>query len=191
MIFAYRNCPFGPYIAETVDEVKAILEIARDRIEKMIHKEEKSNTNSYIPRSAVAAAESTLGPEMTQRIRQSFNKNVMRKRTAKIRRNTQKRSEVIKIDPVTKELIHPNGERKQQSDVGTSGEKEIEQSPGFEFVDVGEVETEPDANDNEIFHVEAKLNEDSDEIIKVFHKEKRKRKSSPKLKKYKSKWCKN
>ena len=107
--FNYESVPFGPYEVETDEEVRAVIAVAKERAEE---KENRFNDKRVVPSTAATTAKFTLGAELTNRIRKDFNSDQMKLRSGGKKRTYPKRSQIIKIDPVTKELILPNGERR-------------------------------------------------------------------------------
>ena len=107
--FNYESVPFGPYVVQTDAEVRAVIEVAKERAEE---KENRFTRKIVIPTTASTTANTIIGAELTERIRKDFNNDQMRSRSGKKKRPYPKRSQIIKIDPVTKELILPNGQRK-------------------------------------------------------------------------------
>jgi len=119
--FTYNQCQIGPFEVKNEDEVQAIITLKDDMIEEREYKESLDQESRlhyspnlhWFPKLAVTRAESILSKETVKQIKQAFTQRAL-KRLAK-RRNYSKRSQTIKVDPITKELVLPNGERVKQN----------------------------------------------------------------------------
>ena len=112
---AYKSSTFSPVFVETIDEVKAIVALAKEKIKEREYIDKhggKSCTFRITPTSEATCARSILPKDIVKYIDKAFTKKGLKENIiGRKRRNYPQRSKVIKEDPITKELILPNGER--------------------------------------------------------------------------------
>ena len=155
--FAYNQCHIGPKISRGLiligpfevkneDEVQAIITLKDDMIEEHEYKEDQGSRRVvWVPKVAVTRAESILSKETVKQIKQAFTQRALKK-IAK-RRNYTKRSQTIKVDPITKELVLPNGDRvkQNQKDENANTIKEVQSQKNMWKVKAP-IEDEEDVN---------------------------------------------
>ena len=111
--FAYDNRSIGPLQVEDEEEVQAILTLKDAMIEARLYQKQtgKKKFSKYgpVPKVAVMRARSILSDEVLKEIDKAFVKKAL-----KAKRFYPKRSQTIKVDPITKELILPDGNRVKQ-----------------------------------------------------------------------------
>ena len=112
--FTYKNSNFGPLYVDTENEIKAIVALTQEKIKEREYRDKHGGRRStgVTPASEATSARSILPKEIVEYIDKAFTKKGMKENIiGRKKRNYPKRSKVIKEDPVTKELILPNGDR--------------------------------------------------------------------------------
>ena len=112
--FTYKNSNFGPLYVDTENEVKAIVALTQEKIKEREYRDKHGGRRStgVTPASEATSARSILPKDIVEYIDKAFTKKGMKENIiGRKKRNYPKRSKVIKEDPVTKELILPNGDR--------------------------------------------------------------------------------
>ena len=112
--FAYDNRSIGPLQVDDEEEVQAILTLKDAMIEARLYADQKTGKKQIskygpVPKVAVMRARSILSEEILKEIDKAFVKKAL-----KAKRFYPKRSQTIKVDPITKELILPDGNRVKQ-----------------------------------------------------------------------------
>ena len=110
---AYKSSTFSPVFVETIDEVQAIVALAKEKIKEREYLDKHGAKSFRItPTTEATCARSILPKDIVKYIDKAFTKKGLKENIiGRKRRNYPQRSKVIKEDPITKELILPNGER--------------------------------------------------------------------------------
>ena len=112
--WTYKNSNFGPVYVDTEAEVRALVALTQDKIQEREYRDKHGGRRSsgVIPSSEATRARSILPKDIVEYIDKAFTKKGMKDNIiGRKKRNYPKRSKVIKEDPITKELILPDGKR--------------------------------------------------------------------------------
>ena len=191
--FVYNQNDIGPFEVKNEDEVHAIITLKDDRVDRFEERENKESQESrfanWVPKLAVTRAESILSKETVKQINKAFTLRALKKKHI----NYPKRSQTIKVDPCTKELVLPNGDRVEQNqkDENANARNEVEKKSQNEKKMWKVKATIEDSDSGDRNYLSNKSSEE-DNLTSFFEKyiPGQKRKLGPKFQKKKSKWYK-